>query len=153
MKLYCDNCMSSTWSFIHLSCTNRSISISFFHKCINFLVRSNRMLCEVLNIYSMCLTFSNLKIFSWLSFRVLQKILNLFIINLQHTHLYFKPFLIWYWAFSYSIENLITSFWDNPFIFIISNHWITFPTTCLPISKQTTMISVPCIIKNLFSKL
>lgn len=50
-------------------------------------------------------------------------------------------------------KYLITCDRYDSFVWSIAYHWIRFSTPCLTICKQTTVISIPCIIQDLLSEL
>lgn len=108
------------------------------------------MFFDSFNIHSQKFVFSDLEsAFDSLSWRDGQ-VLNLFIVNLEHWGIDFV-FHIFSLAGIDPVENLIESDWNNTSVGPVTNHTVRLSWASLTISKQTTMVALPSIIKNILS--
>ena len=143
--------MSSRRGFIHLSRSNRSILISFSHKRFNLLIRINLMLRKILYINSQKFTLSNFQTSRRSTTKINHQVLHTLIVNLNHWATHIIP-LILSSSRSDSFKQLIRSNWNYSSVLLVPDHRVRLSTPSLAICKQAAVISLPCIIKHLFSK-
>lgn len=95
--------------------------------------------------------FSDLKTSTWSFVWVDKQILYSFVVNLKHGELDLVCGVLVLVSLN-TIENFVTRYRHNSFVGAITNHRIRLSCSRLPVSKQTAMVPVPCVVKNLLSK-
>jgi hypothetical protein len=79
-----------------------------------------------------------------------QQVLYLLIIDIQHRYIHFKLF-VFVFVRMYSAEDFFTTDWYNAFVCAVADHRVRLTRTGLPVCKQATMVTLPCIVENLCS--
>ena len=150
-ELYCENSMRTRTCCIHLSCSNCSVFGSFFHYSLDISKVINKVLFGALNVNTKELVLPNFETTSWSFWSINCQILDCFVIYFKHRNMHLELF---FWLFLFdSLKNLVASNWNYPFIRAIANHAVWFTRASLPISEQTAMIALPCVVQYFSSDL
>lgn len=146
--------MTSRWLFVHSSFVNMSVSNSILYKMPNFFSCLDFWPIQTINIKPFLSVFFNLK--NWRC--SIRKIHDFFIVNfkiraMNCVHIVFLLFILLH--FFQLVEQIFKSSWHyssifqiflsqirNVFIINRSLNCMSFSTSCLPISKNSSIVSI-----------
>ena len=75
-----------------------------------------------------------------------KEVLHFFIVDFHHGDVDFVLLVSFVRVLSYSVENFLTSDWDDSFVGAVAYHRVRLSCSCLSVGEKTAMVPLPSII-------
>ena len=145
-ELNWDDGVCSRGGGVHGCGGNWSVPSSFLHLLLDALVSVYKVLAHALNVNPKGFVLPDFVSFGRSFIDGDKEILHFLIINFHHGDVDFVLLVCFVGVLSYSVENFLTSDWDDSFVGAVAYHRVRLSCSCLSVGEKTAMVPLPSII-------